>query len=207
MSTADRRHPDRTATGLDVSCLGGDVDWAGHWQHGKRFAYVKATDGTGYVEPGFRRQYAESFDVGMIRGAYHVALPDRSSGADQAEFFVDNGGAWSGDGMTLPGALDLGYNPYGKACFGMSKAALSDWVAEFGDTYREWTGRYPVVYTSPNWWRQCAGADAGEVNPLWVARYSATPDVLPTTRGVYPVWDRAAGHEERIRVMTVSAFA
>lgn len=143
----------------------------------------------------------------MIRGAYHVALPDRSSGADQAEFFVDNGGAWSGDGMTLPGALDLGYNPYGKACFGMSKAALSDWVAEFGDTYREWTGRYPVVYTSPNWWRQCAGADAGEVNPLWVARYSATPDVLPTTRGVYPVWDRAAGHEERIRVMTVSAFA
>jgi hypothetical protein len=47
----------------------------------------------------------------MIRGAYHFARPHTTSGVIQAEYFVDHGGGWSGDGTTLPGALDIEYNP------------------------------------------------------------------------------------------------
>ncbi len=49
----------------------------------------------------------------MIRGAYHFATPDTTSGAAQANYFVDHGGGWSRDGKTLPGALDIEWNPYG----------------------------------------------------------------------------------------------
>ncbi len=192
------RQVDHAVSGVDVSAQRQDeTDWTAHWQQGKRFAYVLATEGTEYANPGFAAQYAGSFDVGLIRGAYHFALPDRSSGAEQAEFFVDNGGAWADDGMTMPGALNLEHNPYGKACYGLSRAALSEWVLDFSDTYEEWTGRYPVVYTSSAWWSQCAGADHGTPNPLWVARYSATPGALPRNWGVYPVWDRPSPAVER----------
>src|SRR3954447_19246168 len=32
--------------GIDVSKWQGNVDWAGYWGQGKKFAYVKATEGT-----------------------------------------------------------------------------------------------------------------------------------------------------------------
>ena len=48
----------------------------------------------------------------MVRGAYHFANPRTSSGADQARYFVQNGGAWTADGKTLPGLLDIEFNPY-----------------------------------------------------------------------------------------------
>ncbi|MFD9738470.1 GH25 family lysozyme [Umezawaea sp. NPDC059074] len=192
------RQADHAVSGVDASAqVVGEADWTAHWQQGKRFAYVLATEGTERVNPGFAAQYADSFDVGLIRGAYHFALPDRSSGAEQAEFFVDQGGVWRADGMTLPGALNLEFNPYGKADYGLSRAALAEWVLDFGDTYKEWTGRYPVVYTSAVWWSQCAGADFGTPNPLRVDRFSAAPGALPRPWGVYPLWDRPSPPAER----------
>jgi len=46
-------------------------------------------------------------NAGLIRGGYHFARPDVSSGATQATYFLAHGGGWSSDGITLPGALDI----------------------------------------------------------------------------------------------------
>ena len=89
--------------GIDVSNWQGSVDWTAQWNAGKRFAYVKATEGTGYTSPSFAQQYNGSYNVGMVRGSYHFALPNTSSGATQANYFVDHGGGWSADGKTLQG--------------------------------------------------------------------------------------------------------
>ncbi len=105
-----------SVAGIDFSSYQGNVNWQAQYNAGKRFAYVKATEGTTYKNPYFTQQYNGSYGVGMIRGAYHFARPDRSSGASQASFFVRSGGAWSADGKTLPGALDMEYNPYGATC-------------------------------------------------------------------------------------------
>lgn len=104
--------------GIDVASYQGNVDWAYWWGQGKRFAYVKATEGTSYKNPYFAQQYNGSYNVGMIRGAYHFATPNTSSGATQAGYFASSGGGWSRDGKTLPGALDIEYNPYGATCYG-----------------------------------------------------------------------------------------
>ena len=69
-------------------------------------------------QPVFSAQYTGATGQQMVRGAYHFANPAESSGAQQAEFFVANGGGWSADGRTLPGALDMKYNPYGPVCYG-----------------------------------------------------------------------------------------
>src|SRR6266511_817611 len=87
---------------------------------GIRFAYVKATEGTSYQNPYFAQQYVGSYNAGMVRGSYHFALPDASSGAAQADYFADHGGGWSADNQTLPGSLDIEWNPYGATCYGLS---------------------------------------------------------------------------------------
>jgi len=61
----------------------------------------------GYKSPHFSPQYTGATKAGLIRGSYHFALPDKSTGATQANYFASNGGGWSDDGITLPGALDL----------------------------------------------------------------------------------------------------
>ncbi|TWE14217.1 GH25 family lysozyme M1 (1,4-beta-N-acetylmuramidase) [Prauserella muralis] len=187
---ADGVQAQATVPGIDVSGWQKNVDWNHWWGQGKRFAYVKATEGTGYENPYFAQQYNGSYNVGMIRGAYHFALPDRSSGAAQANFFVDNGGGWSRDGKTLPGALDMEYNPYGATCYGKSKSAMAAWIRDFHDTYHNRTGRWPVIYTSTSWWNQCVGTaqSFGSTVPLWVARYSSSVGTLPNGWNFHTFW-------------------
>src|SRR5690606_14806002 len=96
-----------TVPGIDVSGWQQNVDWAYWWGQGKRFAYVKATEGTSYKNAYFVKQYNGSYNIVMIRGAYHFALPDVSSGGEQANFIVDNGDGWSADGKPRPSLINL----------------------------------------------------------------------------------------------------
>lgn len=198
--------------GIDVSGHQGNVDWNYWWNQGKRFAYVKATEGTSYRNPYFAQQYVGSYNVGMIRGAYHFALPDRSSGAAQANFLADHGGAWSADNQTLPAALDMEWNPYGPDCYGKSQSGMAAWIRDFHDTYHARTGRWPVIYTSTSWWNQCVGSaqSFGDTVPLWIARYNDAPGALPHGWSVWSFWQYSSspidqnswnGSIDRLRVL------
>ncbi|WP_335935669.1 lysozyme [Streptomyces sp. PTD5-9] len=176
--------------GVDVSGHQGNVDWGTLWNSGVKWAYVKATEGTYYTNPYFAQQYNGSYNVGMIRGSYHFATPDTTSGATQANYFVDHGGGWSRDGKTLPGVLDIEWNPYGDQCYGKSQSAMVSWIRDFVNTYKARTGRDAVIYTATSWWTTCTGNNAGfgATNPLWVARYNSTVGDLPAGWGFYTMW-------------------
>lgn len=201
--------------GIDVSGHQGSVDWSGQYDAGKRFAYVKATEGSDFESSSFASQYNGSYNAGFIRGAYHFALPNSSSGTFQANHFVDNGGGWSGDGKTLPGALDIEWNPYGSTCYGKSQSGMRSWINAFLDTYKARTGRYPTIYTSASWWNQCVGSDSsfGQKSPLWIARYSSSAGTLPSGWGTYTFWQYTDkpidqnvfnGSMERLRILAKS---
>jgi GH25 family lysozyme M1 (1,4-beta-N-acetylmuramidase) len=180
--------------GMDVSSYQGNVCWSCAWNNGARWAYVKATEGTGYTNPYFAQQYNGSYNVGMIRGAYHFALPDRSSGAYQADYFVNHGGGWSADGKTLPGALDIEYNPYGGTCYGLSQSSMRSWVASFVNEYHYRTGRWATIYTTTDWWTTCTGNYSGFAanDPLWIARYASSAGTLPAGWPYYSFWQYAS---------------
>ena len=178
--------------GHDVSGHQGPVDWGAAAGAGAKFVYAKATEGTGFVNPQFPQQYNGSFAAGLVRGAYHFARPDVSSGADQANYFIAHGGGWSKDGRTLPGALDAEYNPYGETCYNLDPVAMVAWLHDFSDTYRARTGRYPAIYTSANWWKRCT-ANSPEFwpNPLWIARYNSSIGELPKGWTTQTIWQFA----------------
>jgi len=186
--------PDTSVTGIDVSRYQGNVNWASYWKQGMRFAYVKATEGTYNRSAYFTQQYNGSYKQGFIRGAYHFANPEDSGGAAQATYFVEHGGGWSGDGKTLPGVLDIEYNPYGGTCYGKTKAAMVSWIASFLNRYKALTGRDAVIYTTTDWWKTCTGNTSKfhTTNPLWVARYASKAGTLPGNWPYYTFWQHTS---------------
>ncbi|MBB2893062.1 lysozyme [Flexivirga oryzae] len=176
--------------GIDVSSHQGNVDWSAQWGAGVKWAYTKATEGTYYTNPYFAQQYNGSYNVGMIRGAYHFATPDTTSGAAQADYFVAHGGGWSKDGKTLPGMLDMEYNPYGATCYGKSASSMVSWIHSFLNEYKAKTGRDAVIYTNYDWWSTCTGNSTAfnATNPLMVARYASAPGTLPGGWPYYTIW-------------------
>ncbi|KAG6841495.1 hypothetical protein C0991_010353 [Blastosporella zonata] len=179
--------------GIDVSSYQPSVNWATVKANGVQFAYIKATEGTSYINPDFSSQYTGATNNGLIRGGYHFARPDISSGATQATYFLAHGGGWSADGITLPGALDIEYNPYGATCYGLSASAMVAWIKDFSNTYLAKTGRYPVIYTTTDWWTTCTGNNSGfgSTNPLWIARYASAIGTLPAGWAYTTFWQYA----------------
>ncbi|TJY67430.1 lysozyme M1 [Arthrobacter sp. CAU 1506] len=179
--------------GIDVSSHQGTVNWKTEWNYGARFAYVKATEATTYLNPYFGQQYGGSYNQGMIRGAYHFAIPSVSSGKAQADYMLRNGGAWSADGKTLPPLLDIEYNPYtklGNTCYNMSAKQMVAWIKDFSNTIKSRTGRVPAIYTTAGWWNLCTGnSTAFRDHPLHIAEYGVSyPDPMPAGWTGWDIW-------------------
>ena len=182
-----------TLKGLDVSAYQTNIDWASVAAKGASFAYVKATESDDYTSGQFSQQYNGAAAAGLVRGAYHFAIPSASSGSSQADWFVAHGGGWSDDGRTLPGALDIEYNPYGATCYGLSQSAMVSWITSFSTEYHARTGRYPVVYSTTDWWTSCTGNSAAlaATDPLWIANYGGSATPLPHGWSTYALWQTA----------------
>ncbi|MCF3130711.1 lysozyme [Streptomyces olivochromogenes] len=201
--------------GVDVASYQGKVAWSTLWSSGVKWSYSKASEGTYYTNPYFSSQSSGARDVGMIRGAYHFATPDTTGGAKQADYFVDHGGGWRDDGSTLPGVLDIEWNPYGDDCYGKSASSMVSWVRDFLNRYKSRTGRDAVIYTSTSWWNSCTGGYSGfgSTNPLWVAKYASTVGSLPPGWSTYTMWqytstgptvgdhDRFNGSTDRLKAL------
>ncbi|MFK3670381.1 GH25 family lysozyme [Leifsonia aquatica] len=181
--------------GMDVSGWQPSIDWNAQWANGARFAYIKASEGTYYTSSYFPSQYAGSYNVGMIRGAYHFATPNTTDGATQARFFYSHGGSWTPDGRTLPPLLDIEYATDGSGtCWGLSPAAMSTWISDFVHTMRSLTGVNPAIYSTANWWNQCTGSNSTfGAYPLFVARYgTSTPGALAAGWLDWTMWQYAS---------------
>jgi GH25 family lysozyme M1 (1,4-beta-N-acetylmuramidase) len=166
--------------GIDVSNWQRAVNWRGLRAQGKRFAYIKATEGTTYRSPSFSSQYSSSYNAKFIRGAYHYANPGGQAGWQQANYFVDHGGGWSRDGRTLPGMLDLEQGRR-SICYGLSQAGMISWITSFVNQYKKRTGRNAVIYTNYSWWVACTGNTTkfAKTNRLFLARWRSDPGGLP----------------------------
>lgn len=167
--------------GLDISNFTPSEPWAAWKSSGVRFAYIKASEGNYYTSPAFNRQYTGASTAHVIRGAYHFANPSVSGGAAQADYFINHGGGWSPDGQTLPGALDMEWNPYsGNACYDKTPAQLQQFVTDFTTRYKARTGTSPIIYTASSWWNTCMGTSTKwATTPLWIADYRASLGSLP----------------------------
>lgn len=171
--------------GFDISSYQPNVDFKSAYSNGARFVVIKATEGTSYISSEFSEQYTGATEAGLIRGGYHFA--SYGNGASEAEYFLAHGGGWSDDGITLPGMLDLEGNCPGSASFTVN------YISDFVDTYHSKTGRYPILYTSPSWWKECTG-DSTKFSkdcPLMLASWGSSPQAAPGGWPFETIWQNA----------------
>lgn len=166
------------ARGIDESSFqhpaGAKISWRLVAQAGYRFAFIKSTEGTYYVNPYFKADAAAAKAAGLLVAAYHFANPANSSGTVQADYALRHGG-YHADGRTLRLILDIEPDPYlHKFCYGLRPARMVSWIAAFmGEAHRR-TGLWPVINTQPVWWSKCTGKTrAFGSDQLWVQDHRA----------------------------------
>ncbi|KAF2278712.1 glycoside hydrolase [Westerdykella ornata] len=182
-----------TVQGFDISHWQTSVDFQAAYNDGSRFVIIKATEGRATTDPKYYDYLNDAASVGFVHGAYHFARPGSSNGSTQATFFLANGGRWTADGMTLPGMLDIENNPSGPQCYGLSQSDMVSWIVDFVDTYSGDTDRFPMIYTTNNFWTTCTGnySGFGHHCPLVLARYAASPGPVPGDWQSYTIWQNS----------------
>lgn len=168
---------------------GASIDWGAVKRSGRTFAIVKATEGTNYTNPYFTGDWAGIRNAGLFRGSYHFARPALpiSTAVDQARYYVSRIGT-NPMPTDLPPILDL------EEAGGLSPAALIMWAQTWLDTVRQLTGKRPMLYTYPYFFRTAlANTPAFYRYPLWIADYSGSSS--PTTLGwqTWTFWQYTAG--------------
>lgn len=170
-------------TGPDVSSWqhprGRLIDWFAVRAAGHRFAMVKATEGLDYINPYFVPDSLLIRAAGLARATYHYArpqLPPEPQAALYATVVLGQNGP-----LDLPPVLDLEHSG------GLSPAALIDWTHRYLRTVETLTGRVPMIYTYPTFWRT-AMADSNQFHryPLWIADYRG--NAAPEVPGGWPTW-------------------
>ncbi|KAJ6136606.1 hypothetical protein N7512_001766 [Penicillium capsulatum] len=134
-----------------------------------------ATEGTTYTDTRFSNHYTGATKAGLIR-----VFPGSRRG-------------WSDDGKTLPGMLDIEYNPSGATCYGLSASEMVAWVKEFGETYKAKTSRYPMIYTTADWWNTSTGGSTAfsKDYALVLARYSSSVGSIPGGWAHQSIWQNS----------------
>ena len=91
--------------GVDVSAYQGDIDWDILEKQGIRFAFIKATEGSGHVDDCVMKNIAESAETGIKRSCYHFFSFD-SSGHTQAQNFINT---VPRESIDMPPVVDIEY--------------------------------------------------------------------------------------------------
>jgi GH25 family lysozyme M1 (1,4-beta-N-acetylmuramidase) len=175
------------ADGVDVSHWQGTIAWTQVENAGVQFAFMKATEGTGYTDTMLARNWAATEQVGIYRGAYHFARPSVGSAPAQARYFVSKVGSFKEHGV-LPPVLDL------EVTGGLGPSALRTWVSTWLTTVEDLTGRTPILYFSPSFWETNLGnSTAFSRYPLWIAHYTtASAPRVPGGWSTWTFWQRTS---------------
>ncbi len=65
--------------GIDVSHWQGDIDWSSVYNSGKKFAFAKATEGVGFIDPNFDKNMNEAHAASATDSIEDASVPAECS--------------------------------------------------------------------------------------------------------------------------------
>jgi uncharacterized protein (TIGR03382 family) len=165
-----------TVKGIDVSAYQGLIDWAAARADGVEYAFIRASDGTSFLDAQFDRNWDAVRAQGILRGAYQFFRPDQDPIA-QADLLLGKIANSPGD---LPPVIDV------EDAGGLPPDAVAAAVGAWLDRVRPVIGREPIIYTGFYFWRDQVGAADMTASPLWHAQYTTAdcPNIAPP----WPDW-------------------
>lgn len=157
--------PGYSIHGIDVSVHQGTIHWpsvygmkVGEAQMG--FAFIKATEGLNDTDKKFHKNWQQTKQAGMTRGAYHFFLATKS-GKQQAVQFIKQVELRKGD---LPPVVDI------EKLYGVRPTIMRQRLQEWLDVVEAYYRVKPIIYTYADFYERHLGEQFKEY-PLWVAHY------------------------------------
>ena len=148
--------------GIDISKHQGTINWEELKKNQKiKFIYIKATEGSDFVDPSYRDNIRNARKHGFKVGSYHF-LSTRSAATTQFYNFIRT--AKREDQDLLP-IIDVEkISPW-------SPQQLRDSVKVFADLIEDYYGCKPLIYTSEKFFTSNLGRAFANY-PLFIAKYS-----------------------------------
>ena len=182
VTAAPQKAPETTAQedeiveGIDVSHYQGAIDWPAVEGAGIRFAYIKATQGTKWVDPRFAENWSGVAKTDIRRGAYHFLEPD-VDGTAQAKHFLKTVELEEGDLLPVVDVETKGPNLL---------VNLEKFLAEV----KRQTKLDAMIYVAPAFWNDHLENAREEPwpNPLWIAEYGVSTPKAAGSLGPWLVW-------------------
>ncbi len=163
--------------GIDVSHWQNTIDWSQVAAAGKRFAFMKASEGTTLADATYAANRAQAKAFGMYVGAYHFARPDRTPGdaVAEADYFLAMSQLAAGDLVPVLDLEDAG---------GLSPVELQEWVKGYLGRIYERTGAHGMIYASPTFWQNAMGDTTwfatNGYGMIWVAHWTSGSGADPS---------------------------
>jgi len=148
--------------GIDVSKHQGNIDWAELKKNPQiKYVYIKATEGSDYVDPKYKENIRNARKNGFKVGSYHF-LTNKSSARSQFQNFIRNANR---DEQDLLPVIDV------EVCRQWSSQQLRDSLKVFADLVEEYYGCKPLIYTSEKFFTKHLGRAFADY-PLFIAKYN-----------------------------------
>jgi lysozyme len=172
--------------GIDVSGWQKTISWKVIAAADVEFGFIKATEGTGYVNSVYEKHRKAARRNGIPVGAYHFARPDADDGpVAEADHFLEVAAPREGD--LLP-VLDL-ETP------GLRPQAMARWAKRFLNRVEKRIGQPPILYTYSSFWVATVGNSKDFARyPLWLANYGKNDGKVHPVRTVGG-WPSIAIHQ------------
>ena len=119
---------------------------------GLAFAFVKATEGTSYVNPNYSGQVAHARSAGLVVGHYHFG---KSGGAAEADYFLSKVKLSAGDIL----AFDW-------EATGVTQGARDAFLTRVKSKA---PGHKVVLYCNTDFWKNRDSNNGGPMDGLWIA--------------------------------------
>lgn len=189
--------------GVDVSSYQGDIEWQILSSQNIDFAFIKATEGSSYVDPYFIYNYSEAQKCGISVGAYHFFSYD-SKGLSQAKNFIDTAAPFEG---MLPPVIDLEF--YGdKAKNPPSREEVRRELKDMLLALEEHYGLKPIIYATENSYNLYLSGEYEEYD-IWIRNVLSKlnlPDNRKWTFWQFTNRERYEGYKGKEKYIDVNVF-
>jgi lysozyme len=179
-----------TTKGLDVSHFEPNIEWGLAFDNGFRFAFAKATDGTGSKDSTFHQHRTNAKGAGLLFGGYHFLRFSGKSPEAQAEHFMSMmGEVKPGE---IPPTIDVEWDRTtpqyadGKEIDG--KAA--DIALACLEHVEKLSGMTPIIYTAASFFRPTPLPERFARFPLWIANYHVESPMVPAPWERWHFWQK-----------------
>lgn len=157
--------------GVDVSAYQGDIDWQTLSNQDISFAFVKATEGSSFVDRKFAFNFSEAQKTELKVGVYHFFSYD-SSGITQAENFINTVKPFEG---MLPPVIDLEF--YGdKEKNPPDRDKVATELQAMLDALEQHYGLKPIIYATERSYELYLSGGYEEYD-IWIRNVISKPDL------------------------------